>query len=65
MTTIHTITARKLKSQLRIVSLTSGEQNESKDSCAITRLQPYAAIGSLPRLGRSAASRARRDGVGG
>src|SRR5262249_942803 len=52
-----------LRHVVGIVSLTSGEQNESTASCAITRLQPHAAIGSPPRLGRSAASSARRDGV--
>src|ERR1700720_1258084 len=48
-----------------IVNLTSGEQNESGAGCAITRPPPHSAIRSPPRLGRSAALIARRDGVGG
>src|SRR5215813_9718986 len=43
--------------------LNLGEQHESAGGCAITRPRRHTAIGSPPRLGRSAASSARRDGV--
>src|SRR4051794_31744556 len=48
-----------------VVNLTCGEQKPAEAGCAITRPRPHPAIGSSPRRGRSAASSARRDGVGG
>ena len=48
-----------------IVSLTCVEQNQPGTRCALTRPRPHRATGSPPRLGRSGALSARRDGVGG
>jgi hypothetical protein len=49
----------------RLVRLTSVERKEPQAEYAITLRQPHPAIGSPPRLGRSGASSARRDGVEG
>jgi hypothetical protein len=45
------------------VRLTCRDQKEPEAGCAITRPRRHSAIRSSPRLGRSAASIARRDGV--
>ena len=45
------------------VRLTRGDQKEPEAGCAITRPRLHSAIRSPPRLGRSAASIGRRDGV--
>src|SRR6516225_6220032 len=49
----------------RTVRLTSVEQKDHQAEYAITLRQPHSSIDLPPRLGRSAASSARRDGVGG
>ena len=46
-----------------IVRLTRVAQSEPEARCAITLPRLHSAIGSPPRLGRSGASTARRDGV--
>jgi hypothetical protein len=54
-----------IKSVLGIVRLTSVEQKEHRAEYAITLRQPRFSIDPPPRLGRSGASRARRDGAEG
>jgi hypothetical protein len=46
----------------RFIKLTSGEQKESEPECVITLPRRHCAIRSPPRLERSAASIAKRDG---
>jgi len=45
--------------------LNLGRAKRVGDGCTLTRPRPHRAIALPPRLGRSAASSARRDGVGG